>query len=260
MRWVLLPGLVVQAAMLAPAAQEGGEALPALEARVREWVGLREEIANERRSWDDTRPRLEAEIELLGRERDALRQEVDEAGRRDAMAKSARVAAVRERDEVRTLLDGLIPVLDRVEALLGAWPQRLPAELRAPLDPVFGELPTDPRAAAQAASVGARFQRVFALYAEIERLQNGLHLVNEVVEIPGVGKREVDVLYVGLSRAFAVAPDDSWAGVGAPGNRGWAWESRPALAGSIREAISVARRDRAARLVPLPIKVLEVSP
>ena len=105
----------------------------------------------------------------------------------------------------------------------------------------------------------ARLQRIVALYTEIEKLQHDIHVVKEVLAMPDGSRKEVDVCYLGLARAFAVSPDNAWAGVGVPSSRGWHWETRTAIADRVRLAISIFSREKIAALVELPLAIHEVK-
>jgi hypothetical protein len=248
-------GLGVASAVWAEPASDPD--LPALESRVAVWVDLRTEIADAQRAWKETRPQLDRERALLQAERDQRRQASDQAAQLEADAAAVQAEQEQRRDLLRAAIDDLDPGLSRAERALRDWPRRLPPGLREPLLPAFAEIAASDRAPE---SPGARLQRVLGLYTEIERLQGEIHCVTEVVEVPGSGAREIDVLYLGLARGYAATPDGSWAGIAQPGPAGWYWDSRPGLAPAIVEAIAVARRGRSVRLVSLPVQVTEMAP
>ena len=256
-RWPALLGLALLAAPLG--AQEVANPLATLEELVGEWSRLRVAIAEEERNWEETRDQWRAEIALLEEEKAGLLQELDDVGGEDASRQDERANALGDKDRLTRTLEGLPALLERAEADLRRWPHRLPPPLREPLDDPFRRLPQDAEGAATQ-STGARLQRVLALYADIERLQNGLHVVKEMLPIPNDGRREVDTCYVGLARGFAVSPDGTWAGIGRPTDQGWSWETRTELAGGVRKAIDIARREQAAALIDLPFGITEVAP
>ena len=230
--------------------------LPALEGLVREWTRLRVEIAEEERGWAEKETQWRAEIDLLGRETAALTKEIDHASQIGASLQQERLEGLREKERLAGMLDALPPLLDRAETALRAWPDRLPPPLREPLDPAFQRLPKD-RAEADRMSTGARLQLIVALYSEIEKLQHDFHPVKEILALPDGSRKEMDVLYLGLARAFAVSRDGAWAAIGAPVAHGWTWEVRPRIADNVRRAIDVCRREHTAEIVALPLAVTE---
>jgi hypothetical protein len=237
-------------------AQEGIVPLPALENLVGEWSRLRVAIADEQRSWKDQEDHWRTEISLLQMEAERLREELESAADVEASVETAQLDAQRNLDRLSQSFDGLRALLSPAENALRAWPDRLPSPLRVPLDAAFQRLPKNPEEAALLTN-GARLQTVVAFYSEIDKLQQDVHFVKEVLARPDGSRQEMDVCYLGLARAFAVSPDNAWAAVGTPAENGWVWEPHPAIAERVRRAVSVYNRELAAELISLPLRVTE---
>ena len=94
-----------------------------------------------------------------------------------------------------------------------------------------------------------------ALYTEIEKLHHDIHDLKELLTMPDDSRREVDVLYLGLARAFAVSTDNAWAANGTPTGKGWHWETRENIADPVRRAISIYKREEPAAFVELPLAI-----
>ena len=240
-----------------PAADDRENALPALAGLIAEWSRLCLTLAEEESAWDETKGEWQAEIDLLNREKATLLREADEADHADDFGQDELEKVREESARLSRALDGLPSLLGRAEADLKQWPDRLPPSLLEPLEPAFRRLPNAEEPVAE--SVVIRLQRVLALYAEIERLQNSLHFVKEVLPMPDGSAREVDLCYVGLARGFGVSPDGRWAGIGQPSTAEWSWQDRPELAARIRRVIEIAGKERPAALVTLPIAVTEAG-
>jgi len=252
-RW-LASGLLLLAVDV-PLAEEGGR-VESLEALVEQWSALRRTIAQEERDWEAQRRRWEDEIALLKKEKAELSAEIEEARLTGRGIEEESERVLREKERLAALLEEMPPVLEEAEAALTLWPDLLPPPLYEKLAPAFRRL----RDVDKAPSRSARLQHVLGLYTEIEKLHRDIHVVKELLRMPDGKRREVDALYLGLSRAFAVSQDATWAGVGTPtGEEGWRWEARPELAGEVRNAIRVFRRERTAELVELPLLVQEVE-
>jgi hypothetical protein len=237
-------------------AQEGDTSLPVLENLVAEWSRLRVEIADEQRSWTAREEQWGTEIALLRTEVDGLKAEIESAAGTETSVESALLVTQRDQERFSKMFDPLPALLSDAERALRAWPDRLPPSLRAPLNAAFQRLPKNPEDGALL-SEGSRLQTIVALYSEIEKLQQDVHFVKEVLVRTNGSGQEMDVCYLGLARAFAVSPDNTWAAIGTPSEDGWVWESRREIADRVRLAVSVYNRDQAAQLVTLPLQVTE---
>ena len=116
---------------------------------------------------------------------------------------------------------------------------------------------------AEAGGIGAaagltapeRLRNLLAFHAQVSAFQSSFHAGAAMIEAGGA-RRQCDVLYLGLARAFAVSSDGSWAAVGTPGAGGWTWTPRPDLAARVRQAIDINKRERPAALVSLPVGIV----
>lgn len=251
--------LLVGVALLAPLPGRAAEtnAVSTLEGLVRQWVDLRGAVAAEVRARDEQERQLQSEARLLEKERAALQSE------RDGLAAELRRTAQEQQDQaereskLRAALGAFNPSLERAEADLTRWRARIPEPLAAPLAADFAKLSgtNDPSAGAV-----QRLQIALGLYGQIEDLQRNVHVVKQLLPEASGSRREMDVLYLGLARAFAVSSDGAQAAVGVPGTDGWRWESRPALAHPIRAVIESQGRSRRHEVAALPLGVVEVSP
>lgn len=233
--------------------------LDGLDRLVGQWMALRQAVAVEEREGRELLDQYAREQGLLQAEAAQLREEL-EVGQDGSRTGEQEKAEWLSRQEVLTksVVD-LGPVLDRTEAELRVWAPRIPPALRPPLEVLLARLPENSRVAAQV-PVSERCQTVVALLTGLEELQNNWHRVTEVLDTEE-GRRQVEVLYLGLAQAFAVAPGDTWAALGHPGPAGWRWTPAPQQAGAIRRALRLYARDETADLVILPVQLApEVAP
>ncbi|MCE9613467.1 MAG: DUF3450 domain-containing protein [Lentisphaerae bacterium] len=243
----------------APTRAEDTNALPSLEGLVRQWVDLRTQTASESRAAVEQEQHLRTEIDILERERASLQSQRDDLDRQqqaraaDLNAQSARQA------QLKATLDGLRPAVERAEADLRRWQPRIPEPLSGPVAADFQQLSSS-AARPGDEPLAQRLMVALALYTRIEALQGSMNVVKQILTDGQGGRREMEVLYLGLARGFAVSPDDQWAAVGVPAADGWHWEARPALAEAIRRAIELQQRGHPAALSPLPLQVVEVAP
>jgi hypothetical protein len=224
-----------------------------LDGLVGQWMALRTTLAEEKREWEERRRQWEDEISLLEKEAEALRREREDGDSFASSFETKRAEALARKERLEVELRKLRAVLDRAEADLRQWSGRIPEGLRPPLASGFAALPATQKQADPLPLV-RRAQAVAALYAQIETLQNQFHAVRETLDAEGT-RRQVDVLYLGLARAFAVSPGNDWAAVGVPSDEGWAWMSAPEEAATVRLAIDMVNRQAGAQLVALPLQI-----
>jgi hypothetical protein len=230
------------------------EDIKTLDGLVERWMALRTTIAEEKRDWDARRGQWEDEIALLEQEAATLMKEIDEGGSFASSVENTRAEALARTERMDGELRKLRAVLDRAEADLRRWRERIPPGLMASATG-FDALPAMQREA-ETLPVTKRAQTVAALYTQIETLQNRFHATREML-VAGGTRRQVDVLYVGLARAFAVSPANDWAAVGVPSDTAWTWTPAIQDAAAVRRAIDVLNRQETAQLVPLPMQVAE---
>ncbi len=225
-----------------------------LEALVSEYVQIRSAQAREKREWAEQEKQWRSETELLETEKTQLQEELDRLSEQETRLNKEQAEQQARQSMLDTAIEALPPLLDQAEARLRQWRRRIPPPLSEQMDQAFREIPAEPPAARREDTL-RRLQRVVALYAQIEQLQARIHAVKERLPVDATARREVDVLYLGLARAFAVSTDNQWAATGYPTDSGWIWESDPKLAESVRRAIEVHNRQAEAQFVTLPMRL-----
>ncbi len=248
--------ILLVAFMFLPALPLPGEEtdIGRLEGLVAQWVRLRAETAAEKRVWREQEARLSEEIALHEKEKADLEAIIADARQTSSEADAERAKLRTRKGELQAAHDALLPILDRAEAAARGWAALVPVSLRGELKEAFARLPRTHQEATRL-TLSRRLQIVVAFYTSLESLQNSVHLVKEMLSTADGERREMDVLYLGLGRGFAVSPDGSWAAAGTPGTDGWTWQADAALAPDVRRAIGVYQRRIPAAFVPLPLAV-----
>ena len=221
---------------------------------VRQWSAIRREIAAENREREAKKAQWQREISLLEAEKAALREELSRWGDFPESAAAERLDLASRKERAATTLQALVPVVRRAEANILKWCGRIPPSLAENTEKAFGRIP-DASRPPDTMSVSRRLQVVVALYAQIEAMQHSVHVTRELLPLGDGARRECEVIYLGLTRGFAVTADERWAGIGEPGPDGWVWNARPGIASSVRRAIRVFQRQGPAEMVPLPLSV-----
>ena len=227
-----------------------------LESLTAQWVALQMETAGEQRDWNEQRDQLTREIALLEAEADHLADAMSAMRRESAVITDQRVNLIAEQRALRHAATEMVPLLTEAEEALRSMAARVPPALRQALNDGGRLLPG---VAADRLSVGQRLQQVAGTLESFGTLTRSIHTVREVLNDTSGQRREMDVIYLGLTRGYAVAPDNRWAAVGRPGPSGWQWSHAPDLAATIRHAIDIAQENHAAELVLLPLGAPETA-
>jgi hypothetical protein len=251
---VLILLSIVRLCPVAPASETNAPAVHTLEQLVAEYVTLRSLIADETRNWREQERTWKAEIELLKTEEKSIQKDIDESRDFETSFQETRAQLLDRKETLKAVLTGIQPHVERAEAELKTWQKQIPPSLLPGLNKAFAELPASREDAARL-SLTRRIQLVVALFTQIETLQHNIHSARELLN-PGSGsQREMDVIYVGLARGFAVSADNRVAAIGTPTPTGWVWLSSDALAPDIRRTIRLFNKETTAELVNLPLQV-----
>jgi hypothetical protein len=238
---------------------ESGLSLQTLESLVGQWTDLRKEVAAEQRQWERQQKALAREMDVLKREIAFRQQELEKAKTRRGTREEQMEGLRNEKQELNEALDAFEPLLREAEARLRELWKRVPDSLKEKGAPMIAKFPMEGRE--NELRLVDRIQSVFTLMAEIERLQMEAHVVKEMVNTGGSASRQVDVIYLGLARGFAVSMSADWAGVGVPGTQGWKWTALPEeYIPAVRSAVKTLRNEQTAELVNVPLAVEEVGP
>jgi len=229
-----------------------------IKSQVREWVTLRGEIGRVRGDWVEEEQLLVAEQRLLVRRADDLRGQLDESEREKADAVAAMGQAKADCMTADESLSGLLDAVRHAEAHMRSCRRRLPPLLQDQLTASFAALELSD-ADGEPRRVAERLQVVAALYAELQRLAKGVHTGKMLMTDAAGDTREMEVLFVGLTVGYAVSLDNTRAASGRPAARDWTWQWDAALAPAVRDALALARRDRAPALVTLPMRTAEAD-
>jgi hypothetical protein len=251
--------LQVVAFSLAAVAIAPDETAEALEAVVRQWVAINGELAFETRQWHEKKEWLTTRIQLLEAERDRLQARVDKGRDLRGEGESSRQELVSRVGTMTAELATLATVLDDAEKRAKAWLPFVPEPLRGPLREALDGMVAPAEDPEVIKHVTTRLQAVMAFYASLEELQGGVHLVTDLISLAVGGEREMDVIYLGLGKAYAVSADTSLAAIGHPTVVGWTWVEAPGQAEAIRRAVRMYRKEMPADLVSLPVSVAHAA-
>lgn len=244
---LLLLGLT--ASILPLAAQERKTDPAADRELIRQWMKTERLLAEEKNAWKVNKQRMQDLLDLYQKELKLLNEEIEKAGASAGLVderKEKLESGLKDfRDAQRLLAETLARLLPRVRGLARKLPAPLQDELEADIDflrsPDALAKPRDVLKSMLAVLTGAgRFNRSITVTEETRTLSDGK-------------KMTVDVLYLGLARAYFATASGQTSGIGTPGDDGWQWQDRPDLAANVRRAIAIYRKDKQPQLIRLPV-------
>lgn len=236
----------------------GDERLADARAAVSQWVDVERTISREALAWAEKKILLNDLVAVAQAEIKTLKANIAEADKATGVAETRRAQLVEKRDNNAALAKTIETFLVRIEGRLRALTPRLPKPLTDKLASLIQRLPKDSEDTEL--GIAVRMQTVMGYIAEVQRFDTMVTLGEELRD-PGTGEpKEVRTIHFGLGAAYYVAADDSDAGFGGATEDGWNWQSQPALAPAIREAVTTAQgKQREARFLALPVATKEVE-
>ena len=243
-------GLSSRPAESASASQDG---LDTTRQALEEWVEARRLISQEKRDHALGRQALEDQVDLLGREIEALRKRTTEAEASIADADKKRGELIEESETLKRASDAYHSKVGALETKTRELLAGLPEPVLERVNKLVQRIPEDP----EDTKVGTaeRYLTIAGILQEVDRFNREITLSSEVHELPGGKSAEVAVMYVGLGQGYYVTNNGDAAAVGASGPDGWTWTPRNEAAADIQAAIAILKGQEVARYVRLPLQV-----
>lgn len=218
---------------------------------IRQWVKTERIISEEKTSWDVEKKRMQDLLDLYQKELQLLDEEIGKAGKSASLVdenKEKFQSELKQYREAQQLLgDTMARLLPRLKSLMTRLPKPLLDELSADTDLLNAE-----DALGKPRDV---LKSMIAVLSASGRFNRSITIAEETRQTPDGKKMTVDVLYLGLCRAFYTTAAGETAGVGTPGETGWKWQPVADLGDDIRRTIAVYRKDKQPQLIKLPVKI-----
>jgi hypothetical protein len=219
-----------------------------LQKKTGEWIETRRLIGEEASAWQTEKNSLAELNAIRAKETTQLDAFVQAATVRIGELTNRKGALAKEQTDLKAWRAKLEADLSALEAGLRPLLPRFPAPLREKIQESLVRIESPE--ADQPLQNRAR-DLLLVLQACLE-FQNTLTLHNEVREIGGE-RREVEVLYLGMTQAWYVDAAGRHSGHGVPGEQGWIWSEDPAIASRVRSAIEIQARRATPAFVELPL-------
>lgn len=221
---------------------------------VRQWVETERLISREAADWNEGRERMTRLLGLHSVELERLSEFLSQAGAsaEGYVAEKDKLGA--ELTKLRNDRDALARQLEALRPRMVALGARLPKPLQQELETSLGQI-ADLDAMEETQIL---LQAMASVVTGAVKFDRAVTVTQEMHTINGI-EREVDVMYLGLSRAYFASPDNKVAGVGVPGAADWQFNTHDGLGQRVRRAIDITRDHGRPELVTLPVGVTEVA-
>lgn len=226
-------------------AEEPDASVAALRETIAKIVDTQTLESTERTDWEARKAEFAALLELHRKEIALLDEELEKAGQSapgHAESSDVMKAEIESLKETRRLAkEAVARNVPRAIALT----QRFPEPLRKECEVEIASLKAwnaedEPREALQSIlSVLAKAQQFDRRFTRSIEVRDG---------------REVDVLYLGLARAF-YADKKEGAGIAEPGADGWNWKAKPEIRADLLTAFGMLDKKRPPAMVRLPLEI-----
>ncbi len=201
--------------------------------------------SRELHDWEARKALMADLLDVHRREIELLTEELETSGRSAPGHDDAVTEAESEIADLRETRANLTAAIREARPRLHALSERFPKPLANDVSEDLARLAAwEPGDEAREA-----LQPLLGVLAEAARFNRRFTRSLEVVD-----DREVDVLYLGLARAF-YADRSGNAGIGLPGAGGWEWKADPALNRRVLRAFDILDQKRPPARVELPLQI-----
>jgi hypothetical protein len=225
---------------------------------VNEWVETMQKIQQEENEWTRDQEVLTNYREGLEKEITDLKEKIADAQTRKAGSDAESLKQTQERDRFAASKDELAKLVRGLEENMASKIPLIPAPLRAEpkVSQAIEDLERDLKLPEEKRNEGVskRLLNLLNLTAEIEKFQQTVVLRQELRSDSNGREFNMQVIYFGLSVAYAVNEDGSFALLGMPSEKhGWKFEEKKDLADGIRNLIACTTGDQDPAFISLPI-------
>ena len=219
-----------------------------VQSKLEQWVKTRQLISEESSGWAAEKATLAGLNEVRLRESGQLDEFIAAAGTRVTEIDGKRAAFEKEETDLKAWRSELEKRVAELELQIRPLLPRFPLPLRLKVEEALIRLESpDPDQPLQNRSRDL----LLVLQAYLD-FQNSLTVDSDIRDIAGA-RREVSLLYLGMSQAWYVDADGKYGGYGVPTDNGWVWTEDNSIAARVRSAIEMQARRAAPAFVKLPL-------
>lgn len=216
--------------------------------KLEQWVKTRQLISEDTSTWEAEKAILSELNGVRQRETAQLDEFVKAAGQRVDEIAGQRTAFAKEESDLKAWRSELETRLGKLRSQLAPLLPRFPPPLREKVEESLIRIESpDPDQPLQ----NRTRDLLLVLQAYLD-FQNTFTVDSAIREIDSA-RREIDILYLGLTQAWYVDAEGKHSGYGHPTDTGWQWTEDSSIAANVRAAIEIQSKRATAAFVELPI-------
>jgi hypothetical protein len=213
----------------------------------------------ERNAWREQGGQMDAMIALLKAEKQRLGKAIEEFETKEEKERTERERVASRISKMKAaLLEIAHSATEAGRDILGEY-EKLPVPLQEQLKTGAQLVRTRLDEKASAENAVDRLRTVVAFSHDMQRILSEIHAVKEVIAFEDKQRVEVEVLYLGGTVGFYLAPDRKQAGVLRRSGGKWIRESHDEIAPQVALALEVKRKETPPSLVALPLRPPEAK-
>jgi hypothetical protein len=218
-----------------------------------QWVEMERRIASESAAWEVERESLQDLLGLYREELAGLRETIREAEEEVNAAEAARAELNEESERLSHIEERVAAAIVQAELDLKALNSRLPEPLQKQIQPLFAQLPSNPRETSL--SLAQRIQFIAGMLTQIQKFNTTVTVLEDFRVFEEGNLVQIDAIYFGLGTAYYVDKGNLHAGFAVLGPDGWRWNDDVTLAPLVREVIDIYKSPGKAAFVELPVQI-----
>jgi hypothetical protein len=207
----------------------------------------------ERAAWLKEKALIEAQTQAWKVESDSLSDRIKSLQGSLEQYKPTAESDLAKSADLDQVANSISQVLEKIEKKVTNLFPRLPSPLRNDLNTYIGRLNQPSGSAIR--SLDTRCRNLVYLLDRIHEFDQRFTLHWETRQHPDGSEVLVQVLYLGLSRAYFVDARGEIAGTGSPSAIGWSWQFDSKWARPVQDAIAIHDRRATPSIVRLPASI-----
>ncbi len=228
-------------------------ALEKLQALSVEWVRLRSQTIREEETWRGEQRLLNGTVASLQLQVEALTHRSKAAASRRAENRQQLADLRQGQAALASELCDLDQAMQRLTKQISAFRPQLPPRLSDALELPFRSL-GDPQV-----PLAERTQYIVSILTRCLQFDRKVTYAEEKITVPGGEVRLLQVLYWGLSHAYALDATNHRAYFGQPGDGAWNWTALTAGADAVEQLIAVRKERADPTFVMVPARPLRAE-
>ena len=255
-RWCILSLVLLSSVVLSnddSSAGEGQVTLSFAKNELDKWVEAKTLISSEKRSWSEEKAFSEQLLGVLSEEQAGLTESLHAIQSALSGGDKERMALLADIEKLQATQAEFGNEIDRIAKQLLLIREQLPQVFKEDLAQDYERLAMH---SGEASLTQGKIESAVMLAIKLQNIDNSFLSRTQVIEVDVSGERmerEVEILYVGLWRAYYVDPYERFSGVGFAYGQGWVWQEDNAIVGDVKQALKIFAGEVPPALIRLPV-------